>query len=556
MKKVAKNSGAGGGFGPVLSRKKRKGSVLAKSVLVGGGVIETTGNHSQNSETGNTTEFKNVNMEEECLIEETSINYSEKNVFDGENPNQTPKSSGIKIKTKKVLGKPLGKINFEDGFDNGDFLNESALFLPSLLLKPSVHVFVRKSFALNIDLVAKKLNFIKKIFSDVNGFEGASIFSKFGGIIHATFTSEMAMMAAEKLAHDCNVVINTNLKHPDIVIKEIPVDTLIEAVCATVSKFGVVVLIKMQLVGLWQKAIWFILIRKNAVWVAGADVDKQTCDFKNEFKALLYTFPVRTNTHDLWAFIGSVGGKTCVIECNSVNYTWAHCATVCFESESNLNRALANTLVINGVRLHWSCLFAALCFSCNSFGHISRNCKSAGVFSNLKGKRASLLAQDWFRLAKIYERKFASVSRPLAFGGKTWASVLGSIRNGKPLPPVVNDLEKRLVSIESSLVSLMGQIGELAKRLESFVPAVSQPSLRCQLPVTPLLQNQGENIVMGMGLGDATNDKTAAVSGSTASLKVVKLENMLEDLSALVMSLSAHLDDLALAGGAPSLPLS
>ncbi|KAG9298155.1 hypothetical protein G9A89_000032 [Geosiphon pyriformis] len=89
-------------------------------------------------------------MEEECLIEKTSIDYGKRDVFDGRDSNQTLKSSGIKIKTKKVLG----KINFKDGFDNGDFLDESALFLPSLLLKFSVHVSVHKSFALDINLVA------------------------------------------------------------------------------------------------------------------------------------------------------------------------------------------------------------------------------------------------------------------------------------------------------------------------------------------------------------------------------------------------------------------
>ncbi|KAG9298156.1 hypothetical protein G9A89_000033 [Geosiphon pyriformis] len=388
---------------------------------------------------------------------------------------------------------------------------------------------------------------------------GASTPSKFGGIIRVTFTSEMAIMAVEKLAHDCGVVVNTNLKHLvnnctnwDIVIKEIPIGTLIETVCTAISELGIVVSIKMQLVGLWQKAIadlltskWSILIGKNAVRVARADVDKQTWDSRNEFKALLYTFPVRTNTHDLWNFIGSVDRKTCVIEHNS--------------SKSDLNWALANTPMINGVRFCWSCLFAALCSSCNSLGHIFRNCKLAGVSLSLKGKRASLSAQDWFRLMKIYERKSAPVFHPLAFSGKTWVSVvgsvplgtslgydsqLGSIRNGKPLPSVVNNLEKHLVRIESSLVSLAEQIGELAKRLESFMPTVSQSSPRWK------------DIMMGVGLGNATSDKTAAISDSTASPKVVKLENMLEGLSALVMSLSACLDGLALAGSAPFLSFS
>ncbi|KAG9303395.1 hypothetical protein G9A89_013721 [Geosiphon pyriformis] len=137
-------------------------------------------------------------------------------------------------------------------------------------------------------------------------------------------------------------------------------------------------------------------------------------------------------------------------------------------------------------------------------------------------------------LASIYKKKQAPVTRPVSFGERTWALVvgapsvcsshsdgliLGSNKVGKPLPSVVNDLKKHLVNIESSL-------------------------------------NQGEDIVMGVGLGDATGNKTAAVVGSTASPEVVKLETMLEGLAASVMSLLTCLDGLALTGDVPLLPLS
>ncbi|KAG9300032.1 hypothetical protein G9A89_018309 [Geosiphon pyriformis] len=264
MKKVAKNSGANSGFRPVLSRKKRKGGVLAKNVLV----------EEDISETGNTTESESINMEEKCLVEKTSIDYGERDAFDGGDPNQTPKNSGLKIKTKKVLGKPLSKINFDDGFNDG-----------------------------------------------VNGFGRASTPSKFGGIICATFTSEKAMMAAVNLANKHGIVINTDLKCPGynhtnqtIVLKEISVRTSIEAVRAAVSEFGIIKSIKMQLVGLWQKAfvkledqnqanllafMWSILIGKDAVYVARADIDKQTWDSRNRFRTLFYTLLVGMNAHNL-----------------------------------------------------------------------------------------------------------------------------------------------------------------------------------------------------------------------------------------------------------------
>ncbi|KAG9290569.1 hypothetical protein G9A89_020939 [Geosiphon pyriformis] len=495
MKKTTKVSGSESGFKVVVSKKKRKGGVLAEG-----------------SETDDTTESESIDMEKKYLVEKTSVDYGESGAFTEGDPNQTPK--GLRVKTKKVLEKPLGVIDYGTVNTDNDVLDNSFLLLPPLLVKLFVQVPVRKSFALDIDLVVvagkssqEKLSFIRKIFSSVNDFGGASTSSKFGGIIHVTFTSEKAMMATGK---------------------------------------------------------------KNAVCVAKADVDKQTWDSRDRFRALLYTLPIGTNTYDLWDFLDLVGGKTCVIDCNPVDYTHAHCTSVGFESEDVLLWAMVNMPVIKDICLCWSHLSTALCSSCNSLGYTSLVCKSDDVSLGSKSKRAPLSAQDWFRLAKIYERKSAPIFRPLAFGGKTWASVvgfppsstfhgydsqLGSIRNGKPLPPVVNNLEKHLVSIKSSLVSLIEQIGELAKRLESFVPAVSQPSPGCQLLVTLLLQNQEENIVMEVGSSDATSDKTAAVSGSTALPKVVKLENMLEDLSALVMSLSVCLNGLALAGGAPPLPL-
>ncbi|KAG9290563.1 hypothetical protein G9A89_020933 [Geosiphon pyriformis] len=210
---------------------------------------------------------------------------------------------------------------------------------------------------------------------------------------------------------------------------------------------------------------------------------------------------------------------------------------------------MANTPVIKGVGLQWSHLTAALCSICRNFSHTSLACHTASVSLKPRSKRVLFSAQDQLHLAKIYEKKSASVFCPLAFSGKTWASVVdkplplvsfngsaqsGSVSYGKPLPTVSGELEDHLKNIESSLVSLAGQIGELAKRLDLFMPAVSQSSPGCQLPVTLLSQNQREDIVMGVGSSDATSDKTAAILGSTVSPEVVKLENMLESLSASI----------------------
>ncbi|KAG9293519.1 hypothetical protein G9A89_005522 [Geosiphon pyriformis] len=76
-----------------------------------------------------------------------------------------------------------------------------------------------------------------------------------------------------------------------MIIKEILIGTLAETVHTALSEFGMVVLIKMQLVELWQKAVvkfgkieqadlvmacWSILIGKDAVHVARANQDKKS----------------------------------------------------------------------------------------------------------------------------------------------------------------------------------------------------------------------------------------------------------------------------------------
>ncbi|KAG9289464.1 hypothetical protein G9A89_008025 [Geosiphon pyriformis] len=448
IKKATKVSGSEGGFKMVASRKKRKGGVLAESVNNSEVADKALGNHLWGSKVGDTTESESIDMEEECLVEKTSVDYDD------------------------------------------DVLDGSFYLPPPLPIKPSVQVPVCKSFALDIDLVAvvekssqEKLNF--------------------------------AMMAAAQLANDYGVVVNTDLKCPinnhmnqAIVLKEISVETSIKAVHTAISEFGLIKSIKMQLVGLWQKAIVELEdqiqadLLKDAVCMARADVDKQTWNARDEFRALLYTLSMSITAHDLWDFIGSVSGKTCVIERSSISYVQTHCAT-----------AMANTPVIKGISLHWSRLTAALCSIRRNSGHTFFTCHTAGVFSSSKSKRAPLSAQNQLRLAKIYEKKSAPVSHPLAFVLFSGSAQFGSISYGKPLLTVSGKLEDHLKNIENSLVSLMEQIGELAKRLNLFVLAVSQPSSGCQLPVTPLSLNQGEDIVMGVSLDVVTSDKTAAVTG-------------------------------------------
>ncbi|KAG9305778.1 hypothetical protein G9A89_001066 [Geosiphon pyriformis] len=540
MKKYKKKSISGFAVVNLSSKKKRKGGLLKKSLkMVGVSVGGTTGN-SAVSENGDTTELESVNMEEEFLVEETSFQLGSGEESGSDDVEMTPKGPK-RIITKCILGKPLGTIDFgKESDNNSNVLDESVFLLSPLLPKSSIQVSVCKSFALDIDLVniaekssQEKLIFVRKIFFGVNDFGEASTLSKFGGIIWAIFTSEKAIIAAANLANEHGIVVNTDLKRPvnncmnwAIVLKEIPVGTSIEAVHMTVSEFGVIRLIKMQL---------SILIGKNAVRVARVDINKQLWETRDSFRTLLYTLSMRTTTHDF--------------------------------SKVDLVGAMAATPVIKNIGLCWSHFSLASCTVCKNYGHTSFNCRL--VKSNVVpgSRKAPLLVQNQVRLAKIYAKKSAPISCPLAFGGKTWALVagafsalpfsgsklcLGSIVNGRPTLPVANNLERHLVNIESSFVSLVGQIGKLAKRLDSLMSAVSQPNSGCQLPVTLPSQNPEDDIVMSADLNETTSDETALVVDLSVSPYVIKLENMLESLSRSVLSLSAHFKSLVLAGGCVS----
>ncbi|KAG9304652.1 hypothetical protein G9A89_020216 [Geosiphon pyriformis] len=267
MKKTAGVSGSKVGFRPVLPRKKRRDSAL-KDGSGGRNIgLKVRNSCSWGSETGNTTKSDSIDMEEKCVVEKTSFNYGEDDALTGEDFNQTP--TGSRVKTKKALSKPLGKINFLLSSDENDVFLDTLLEL-LLLLKNLVNISVHKSFALDIGL--DKM------------------------IIRVTFTSELSLAQTSKKAEEAKILVNTDLKklfgHSDwaIVLKKIPVETLTETVCIALFKFGVMVSIKIQLVGLWQKTIvefskskqadlvtacWSILIGKNAVCVARADLDKE-----------------------------------------------------------------------------------------------------------------------------------------------------------------------------------------------------------------------------------------------------------------------------------------
>ncbi|KAG9307598.1 hypothetical protein G9A89_023163 [Geosiphon pyriformis] len=145
--------------------------------------------------------------------------------------------------------------------------------------------------AVEDDLAMAKTQLIRKIFSTINGFGGATTPSKFEGIIRLTFTSEKSMEMTTLLARENKIVINTDLKKQEVhldqavVIKEIRMNMSKDMIVAAVAEFGEIKSIRIQLIRMWQKAViefaessqanllaskWSFLIGKDSVCVAKA----------------------------------------------------------------------------------------------------------------------------------------------------------------------------------------------------------------------------------------------------------------------------------------------
>ncbi|KAG9296077.1 hypothetical protein G9A89_011929 [Geosiphon pyriformis] len=295
----------------------------------------------------------------------------------------TPKAK--KVKNNLACGLPLGFLDYDMDNNDGGFLPSplgislERKWLDPKIIKTQMEVAVKKSFALNINLLVMegksaitKTQVIRKLFSKINGFGGATTPSKFEEIIRSIFTSEISMKKATLLAREKRITVNTNLKKQEIcsdwaiIIKKIPIDTPKGIIIAALSEFGQVVSIRLQLIGLWQKTVvefakssqadllaakWSFLIRKNSVCVAKAVGDGKTWALRDRFRALLFTLPVGTTVHDLGNLLKGAGGKTCVINQLLKSGNKTCCAVVGFKSDKMLESAFCTVLILGGVKL-------------------------------------------------------------------------------------------------------------------------------------------------------------------------------------------------------------
>ncbi|KAG9295378.1 hypothetical protein G9A89_013407 [Geosiphon pyriformis] len=366
----------------------------------------------------------------------------------------------------KMLGKPLGKIDFSAGGDNDNILSNVSLDL-SLSLKNVVNVSVCKSFALDIGL---------------DEISGKSSQEKLM-IIRATFTSESSLMKATKLATNAKILVNTNLKKSTgyldqaVVLKKIFVDQ--DAVGGTVAE----------------------------------------------------------------DYIGSVGGKTCMIDCYPVTYARARCTIVCFESAESLDTIIGTTPVLKDVHLCWSYLGSAVYAKCGKLGHSSLGCVSGGKSSSGGLPYHVLSDADKSRLAAIYAKCLAPIAHPVSFGDVLWTEIIGGSSFSSPFVQnvLLNDgffsemkptlqvslvLNDRFATLEHSLTSLVEHVDKLTKKLDAPGP-----------------MNQGADTVISKSLGVDTNGGTVAEMTVFDSLVVLKIKETLKNFSITVMSLLAKMDN-------------
>ncbi|KAG9296075.1 hypothetical protein G9A89_011927 [Geosiphon pyriformis] len=491
----------------------------------------------------------------------------------------TPKAKHVNTGT--MFGSSLGSPNF--------VMNDDEIVLPSCLsislekkwinpkiIKTPVEVSIKKSFALDIDLLAvegnsatAKTRLIRKIFSSVNGFGGATTSSKFEGIIRFTFTSEESMKKTASLAREKEIIVNTDLMKSGV---QIPMDTLKEIIVTVVAEFGEIKLIKIQLIGMWQKAVvkfaklsqadqlasrWSFLIGKDSMRVAKAMGDHNIWAFRDRFRALLFTLPVRTTVHDLSNLLDRAGGKTCIINCSLNTGNRIHCAMVGFKSENDLNSAFLTEPVFGGVRLLWAR------FDCDA-----SNVLSLVPLSSFK-KPAS--GANCLQLAKLYARKNVPISpqvvsfAPFSGGSSSgsgfdssvfFLGVPGLDGGGFLLPNDNYSLSARLASLEHSLGLLHDQISHIVCKLSgmNLVPLAPPPfsSGVLAVPVTAdinMILDAIPTIPVVTSLLPSVGSNLGSSSSKVLTSKMGSLESKLAALNTSVGTILGKFDQLCASSG-------
>ncbi|KAG9285914.1 hypothetical protein G9A89_013339 [Geosiphon pyriformis] len=514
-----------------------------------------------------------------------------------------------------TVGSPLGSINYDMEEEKEvsppphKSFSLDKVWVDPKIIKTQVKVTMKKSFALDINLLAverklatAKTQVIRKLFSGINGFGGATTPSKFEGIIRSTFMSEKNMERAASLTRKKGIIVNSDLKRQEIcsdrtiIIKKIPMDTPKGMIITAVTEFGEIKSIHIQLVGLWQKAVvefakleqavqlaskWSFLIRKDLVHMTMAVGDCKTWTSRDQFRALLFTLPVGTTAHNFGNLLKETDKKTCIINQSFETGNRICCAVVGFDSEEKLEAAFCTEPIFGSVRLSWARLGLVQCEKCGRFEHSVLECDASDVSvpapSIALKKERHVFSVDRFHLAKLYVKKNVSISHSAAFGGKSWAQVvsLASSAGGSPSnsgfgfgpslsgasdlvgsapssPIDESPLDAQLASLERSLELLADQVSGILRKLNfvelvPMVPSSNTLSLVGSVPMAPVLDSDmvldGTLTLLSPSLSNVELDAGFSSSSSKVlTTKVGGLKSKMSALKALVGSVLARLD--------------
>ncbi|KAG9285147.1 hypothetical protein G9A89_004362 [Geosiphon pyriformis] len=513
---------------------------------------------SEESSVGGTSDVENM---KNMIVEETSYVDSDTSGDDELMSNAMPKS--LRTRTY-VFEHPPKQPSFINMNGAGDVLelpprtfNGSNQLLPVVSCDREIRSFISvKSFALDIELSA---------------VPGKTVSDK---IIRSSFTSEKSLIKAREMAISKKILVNDDLRkvnsHSDweVIVKEIPVDLPKSAIEAVFSKFGKIISIKVQLIGLWQKALveyksseiadlvmtrWSVFMGKNSVRVAKASVDKQTWVSRDQHRALLYTLSVGTTVHDLSALVEAYGEKTCFIGHNPSSYIRDRCAVICFESEASKLAAIGSVLVFKGVSLHWAGLSLACCAVCKQFSYVSDIC-SMGGNSGARSKRV-VTSQDRVHLANA--QVVSGTSSHVVSSGSF--SVGASFGVGSALvessPSDISGLCSRLAILERSLKLLADRVSTIVKKLSCIEVVSSESSSLVSHPIASASLASCVDLDMALDVPlvaspslcptiDDTNPDFGSSSSKVLTAKVGGLESKLMALDASVGLVLARLNML------------
>ncbi|KAG9301355.1 hypothetical protein G9A89_018027 [Geosiphon pyriformis] len=470
--------------------------------------------------------------------------------------------------TGAAISSPLGSINYD--MDDEEKISlppplPSSVWVNSKIVKTQVEIAVKKSFALDINLLAvegksatTKTQVIRKLFSRINGFGGATTPSKFEGIIRSTFTSSESIEKTTLLARENDIMA--------IVIKEILMDMPKKMIIAAVSEFGQVA---DQLA-----AKWSFLIGKDSVHVAKAIKDRETWTSRDRYRGLLFTLPVGTTAHDLGNLLAGADTSNRV-----------RCAVVCFKNDKDLESAFRMEPVFGGVKLSWTRLDLVQCERYGKLGHSVLECNAEISHSPKLSKSFKKVVsnENHFQLAKLYAKKSVPISRLAAFSGKSWAQVVslasssnnphfgsgpgfgsspgvsGLVGHSSLMDPVSSILETRLTSLECSLELLMDKMSGIINKLDSltlvplalvsfFQPLVA-PGLVDMIFGSDMVLDESDSVVVPPSSVSSGVSSLGSSSSKILTSKVGCLESKLVALEASVCSVLRKLNQMYAGSG-------